>query len=96
MSKVLTPLEAFKEIGKLKADGCCINTIVEYKIVERVLEACDVASRQGLFDDMESILEASVIIMEHKLLNYVFKNEKCASMYHLTNEEIDKLKEAFR
>lgn len=38
-------------------------------------------------------LEAFRIIKEHKLLNYIFKNEKCANMYHLSKEEIKVLKE---
>lgn len=38
-------------------------------------------------------LEAFEIIKEHKLLNYILKNEKCANMYHLSKEEIKVLKE---
>lgn len=37
-------------------------------------------------------LKALKIIKEHKLLNYVLKNEKCANMYHLSKEKIDLLK----
>lgn len=33
------------------------------------------------------------IIKEHKLLNYILKNEKCAKMYHLSKEELELLKE---
>lgn len=33
------------------------------------------------------------IIKEHKLLNYILKNEKCANMYNLSEEEIETLKE---
>ena len=36
-----------------------------------------------------------IIIKEHKLLNYVLKNPKCAKMYNLKQEEIDSLKEVF-
>lgn len=39
-------------------------------------------------------LKALEIIKEHKLLNYVLKNEKCSNMYHLSKEEKDLLKEA--
>ena len=42
---------------------------------------------------MEKKLKALEIIKEHKLLNYVLKNEKCANMYHLSKEEKDLLKE---
>lgn len=38
-------------------------------------------------------LEILEIIRTHKLLNYVIKNKKCATMYHLTDEELNKLKE---
>ena len=37
-------------------------------------------------------LKALEIIKEHKLLNYVLKNEKCANMYHLSEREKDILK----
>ena len=38
-------------------------------------------------------LKAMEIIQKHKLLNYILKNKKCASMYHLQDEELDLLKE---
>lgn len=38
-------------------------------------------------------LKALDIIVKHKLMNYIIKNKKCANMYHLTNEEIDLLKD---
>ncbi len=37
-------------------------------------------------------LKAFEIIKEHKLLNYVLKNEKCSNMYHLSKEEKDLLR----
>ena len=40
----------------------------------------------------EKKLKALEIIKEHKLLNYVLKNEKCANMYHLSEREKDILK----
>lgn len=48
-----------------------------------------------LFDEeTQKKLKALEIIKEHKLLNYVLKNEKCANMYHLSKEKCDLLKEA--
>lgn len=35
------------------------------------------------------------IIKEHKLLNYVLKNDKCAEMYHLNLFEKHLLKKVF-
>lgn len=40
-------------------------------------------------------LEALKIIKEHKLLNYVLKNKKCAEMYHLQEDDLKFLEEAF-
>lgn len=37
--------------------------------------------------------KAIEIIKKHKLLNYVLKNKKCASMYGLNDDEIKLLKE---
>ena len=47
-------------------------------------------------DDLENILAALDVIKEHKLLNYVLKNEKCANMYHLSKEKCDLLKEILK
>ena len=44
-------------------------------------------------EQLKKSLEALEIIKEHKLLNYVLKNEKCANMYHLSKEKCDLLKE---
>lgn len=41
--------------------------------------------------DNQEQYEILQIIKKHKLLNYVIKNEKCATMYQLTKEEIEKL-----
>ena len=48
------------------------------------------------FRNIEKELKAIEIIRDHKLLNYILKNEKCANMYHLSKEEIDLLKEVFK
>lgn len=48
------------------------------------------------FEIIEKALNALEIIKEHKLLNYVLKNEKCANMYHLSKEKCDLLKEALK
>lgn len=42
---------------------------------------------------IEKDLEVLKIVKEHKLLNYVIKNKKCADMYKLTDEEIHVLKD---
>lgn len=42
---------------------------------------------------VEKDLKVLDIIKEHKLLNYVLKNKKCANMYHLSKKECDLLKE---
>ena len=44
-------------------------------------------------DNIRRDLEVLKIVKEHKLLNYVIKNKKCADMYKLTDEEIDVLKD---
>ena len=41
-------------------------------------------------------LEALGIIKNHKLLNYVLKNPKCAAMYVLSEEDIQTLKEVLK
>ena len=45
------------------------------------------------YDTIEKELKALEIIKKHKLLNYIFKNKKCANMYHLLEEETELLKE---
>lgn len=45
------------------------------------------------FNLIKKDLEVLEIIRTHKLLNYVIKNKKCATMYHLTDEELNTLKE---
>lgn len=55
------------------------------------LEQCEI---KPLFDEEnQKKLKALEIIKEHKLLNYVLKNEKCANMYHLSKEEKDLLRD---
>ena len=45
------------------------------------------------YEAIKKELKALKIIKNHKLLNYVIKNKKCAAMYHLNDEEINILKE---
>ena len=45
--------------------------------------------------DLRKQLKALKIIKEHKLLNYVLKNKKCAEMYHLQEDDLKFLEEAF-
>lgn len=45
------------------------------------------------YEEIASGLEVLKIVKEHKLLNYVIKNKKCANMYKLTDNKIEKLKE---
>ena len=47
------------------------------------------------FKSVEQELKVIEIIKKHKLMNYVLKNSKCASMYHLSIDEILFLKEIF-
>lgn len=42
---------------------------------------------------MVKIMTAPEIIRKHKLLNYVIKNRKCASMYGLSDAELAILEE---
>lgn len=44
------------------------------------------------FELIRKELEILEIIRTHKLLNYIIKNKKCATMYHLTDEESNTLK----
>lgn len=45
------------------------------------------------FGIIEKELKALEIILNHKLLNYVLKNPKCAKVYNLSNNDIKILKE---
>ena len=69
-----------------------LDSIHKLGQVEDILEKHSVPS----LDDLENILAALDVIKEHKLLNYVLKNEKCANMYHLSKEKCDLLKEALK
>lgn len=65
------------------------NTIVIRRNYNRVVSTFN----QEEIRIIEKDLEVLEIIRSHKLLNYVLKNPKCAAMYHLTQEEINKLEE---
>lgn len=82
MSKELSPLGALNRICEhLDLDDEYFYSKngekADYKIIETALKRN----------------KALEIIKEHKLLNYVLKNEKCANMYHLSKDKIDLLKE---
>lgn len=72
-------LEALERIGKQKTKDTSFGVDIETNCNKD-------------FEIIERI-QAFEIIKEHKLLNYIFKNEKCANMYHLSKEEINLLKE---
>ena len=63
MNKKLTPLKALKEIGKLKENGCYINTTVEYKIAEAALKEYELMKQTKIIvtdkkvsdDDLEKL-----------------------------------------
>ena len=69
-----------------------LDSIHKLGLLEDVEEKHNVLS----FKDLDNRLAALEIIKEHKLLNYVLKNQKCANMYHLSKEECDLLKEALK
>ena len=69
-----------------------LDSIHKLGLLEDVEEKHNVLS----FKDLDNRLAALEIIKEHKLLNYVLKNKKCANMYHLSKEECDLLKEALK
>ena len=88
MSKELTPLENWKEVKDYLY--YCL-----YDFVEDCNALCYTSTSQYLqphIDNVEKALKALEIIKKHKLLNYVLKNKKCASMYHLSEEECDFLR----
>ena len=70
------------------------------KLLKKVNEYClgysaedVIAAIDDLLDTYETALD---IIKNHKLLNYVLKNPKCAAMYHLSVKEIEQLKEVLK
>lgn len=76
-NKVLEALEIIKNAPTIYV-GCGSNIYTRFPIECKLIE---------------NALKALEIIKEHKLLNYVLKNEKCANMYHLSKEDKDILKE---
>ena len=81
---------------------CWESTIdKEYNIIETALKRLeelekafkllskeDEKTKKFLTKEIEKN-RALEIIKKHKLLNYVLKNEKCANMYHLSQEDKD-------
>lgn len=60
MIKELTPLRALKEIGKLKDNGCYVNTTVEYNIIETFLKKYSTIEQHLIkrgFDNLEDFLK---------------------------------------
>jgi len=107
MSKQLSPLEALEYLDdiahgrKMKYDPHELK-----KIVEKALEYHQI--KVVFFDltmpillnfkvknslDLRRRLKALEIIIEHKLLNYVLKNKKCAEMYRLQEDDLKFLEE---
>lgn len=66
------------------------------KIVKQQIKTIGYYENLALKNKIENDKKLKVleIIKDHKLLNYVLKNKKCANMYHLTEREINLLKEA--
>ena len=75
----------------------------DYDFIDSLLqeiESCkgsyyEVSVNEEFIQDMKYIFQDIFIlrlIMNHKLLNYVLKNSKCAFMYHLNDAEINLLK----
>jgi len=81
MSKELEALEVIKK-ASTKSSGW-VDDSIEYAYSYEI-------------NILEKALKALEIIEVHKLLNYVLKNKKCASMYHLSDEEIESLKELIK
>ena len=93
----MTSLEALKNIKNLFV-GSPIDLSKQLDIIEIALHEKNNLERKLdeyalALKDRNEQLKALEIIKEHKLLNYVIKNPKCAAMYHLTNEEIKILEE---
>ena len=63
----------------------------DYDEMDRINTELNLSNHQ-LRDENVKLKKALKIIKEHKLLNYVIKNQKCAAMYHLSEEEIEHLK----
>ncbi len=73
----------------MKSKECLERIIFEAKMEKPIFSMY----YQEFLRPIEQDLEILEIIKKHKLLNYVLKNEKCANMYHLSTNEIQKLKE---
>ena len=101
-NKELTALEALSVIYNLEdLQGGKDEFWKAYRIIENALK--DYEMEHTLRIRLENInyelvrekqenekkLKALEIIKNHKLLNYVLKNPKCASMYHLDKSEIE-------
>ena len=94
MSKELESLENIKNLFV----GSPIDLSQQFEIIEKALKEYEgfqivfKLSNRNEGKKVHDNLKALEIIKNHKLLNYVLKNEKCAKMYHLSQEDIDLLK----
>lgn len=92
--KALECLEILYNSAKLDVDRIESSKIVTY--------AEEIEHNEGIKPFYETIKQALTqkskkelafdIVKKHKLLNYVLKNPKCASMYHLQENEIGLLR----
>lgn len=65
-----------------------------YDLLIEETEECFLADR--LLERLEIYIQALEIIYNHKLLNYVLGNKKCANMYHLDEDELSILRKIVR
>ena len=100
MYEELTPLQALDYLDdiahgrKMSLDPHELKLTIEAALKEYcgfqiVFELSNRNEGKNIHDKFKAL----EIIKKHKLLNYVIKNKKCASMYKLTDEEIETLKE---
>ena len=92
IEKALLELKAIKEAKPSEAVECFEN--MQERIASNISTIEYTTIKQALLK-AEKLEKAWEIVKKHKLLNYVLKNKaaKCASMYHLTDEEKNILKE---
>ena len=108
MYEELTPLQAIEELKQNDIDDTRMFNYLLYDIIEKALKddkkkleffecmftefTYYIERDPFTLGELAKIIQAFKIIKKHKLLNYVIKNKKCASMYKLTDEEIEILR----